>query len=61
MGNTYGNYGDAVIRFLKSSSIDNTELLNNIRESNSALEEKVKCELGHDASPENILAILLTI
>ncbi|MHC3860573.1 hypothetical protein ACXOM7_09895, partial [Streptococcus thermophilus] len=34
--NIYQNYGDAVIRFLKSSSIDNTELLNNIRESNSA-------------------------
>lgn len=55
MGNIYGNYGDAVIRFLKSSSIDNTELLNNIRESNSALEEKVKCELGHDASPEKYI------
>lgn len=55
MGNIYGNYGDAVIQFLKSSSIDNTELLNNIRESNSALEEKVKIELGHDASPEKYI------
>ena len=53
--NIYGNYGDAVIRFLKSSSIDNTELLNNIRESNSALEEKVKIELGHDVSPEKYI------
>ena len=53
--NIYGNYGDAVIRFLKNSSIDNTELLNYIRESNSALEEKVKFELGHDASPEKYI------
>ena len=53
--NIYQNYGDAVIRFLKSSSIDNTELLNNIRERNSALEEKVKIELGHDASPEKYI------
>ena len=53
--NIYGNYEDAVIRFLKSSSIDNTELLNYIRESNSALEEKVKFELGHDASPEKYI------
>ncbi len=54
--NIHGNYGDAVIRFLKSSSIDNTELLNNIRESNSALEEKVKFELEHDASPEKYIS-----
>lgn len=53
--NIYQNYGDAVIRFLKSSSIDNTELLNNIRENNSELEEKVKIELGHDASPEKYI------
>lgn len=38
--NIYQNYGDAVIRFLKSSNINNTELLNNIRESDSALEKR---------------------
>lgn len=53
--NAYGSYSNALINFVKNSTIDNIDLLRYIEENNSVLIEKIKLELEHSIVPEKYI------
>lgn len=53
--NAYGSYSNALINYIKNSTIDNTNLLMYIKENDSVLMEKIKLELEHNIVPEKYI------
>ena len=51
----YGSYSNALINYIRNSSIDNTNLLRYIKENNSVLMEKINLELEHNTVPEKYI------
>ncbi len=51
----YGSYSNALINYIRNSSIDNTNLLRYIEENNSVLMEKINLELEHNTVPEKYI------
>ena len=52
---TYGSYSNALINYLRNSTIDNTNLLRYIEDNNSVLMEKINLELEHNTIPEKYI------
>ncbi|UJD04177.1 DUF4062 domain-containing protein [Streptococcus infantis] len=51
----YGSYSNALINYIRNSSIDNTNLLRYIEENNSVLMQKINLELEHNTVPEKYI------
>ena len=52
---TYRSYSNALINYLRNSTIDNTNLLRYIEDNNSVLMEKINLELEHNTIPEKYI------
>lgn len=51
----YGSYSNALINYVRNSTIDNANLLRYIEENNSVLMEKINLELEHNTVPEKYI------
>lgn len=51
----YGSYSNALINYIRNSTIDNANLLRYIEENSSVLMEKINLELEHNTVPEKYI------
>ena len=51
----YGSYSNALINYVRNSTINNANLLRYIEENNSVLMEKINLELEHNTVPEKYI------